>query len=1059
MSGTSTVPAELRRLMAELTGPGGSGGPDGRDGSAGSGDSAGSAGEGVAVAVGADDSPAVARIRSTRPARRLARDLPGALRPAGGAALLLGELTDCHLAGSGARWRRLHDVLTTSPDTLPELLAALPEPSDVEADRLPPKSVCDTMALLLEHAAPAHAVAALTALPERTLETILASGSLPGPSLTSAVVLHGDSRARTALARHPRIDARVLKQLVAVGDPKVNAAVYRNNRCTPSLRRAVVHAHAQGHVALEDALRAELLSPASAASRSRTAPLLVSGDPPLVTQALAWGVRKVAQRHALLRVLECRGADAVRTMLDDPAVVPHVNPEIRAEVADALEGADAALRLRATGEPYEDPAALPRLLGVSRGTSTLRDLLNEPYAHDFRALAAANRASPFMPKAAEELFRHEDATDAERAEFRLTLLNGPWRAGGRIAGNLTPPSRRLADEALDESAAAWAVGVVEAGLLDPAELVTTARPAVRAAEALRAVADRDLDVGAARNALAALYEDHLAGRSAAVETVLRNLPDHPGTLSEAVREAGAEATGVASGSTPDVVRPADLRRSALDAGESLGAVAVPTTAVPEQRSPAPVGERAHAALGAAPLPDGPAVPRRLPAHRQDDVPGRRHPATRADALARMAEAPDARSLARVVERAHLHGIVGDDDLLDRLPAAHLLRMPHDWGALDFPGAWRGSLAAFLERELGTDADAWLRLAATARRSMTAADDDESGSRSAPTWPELLARSRVDGRRADDVRGEACAPVGHASAFAPTEPPTSPESALRLLARGDHLWAWPLGTLLCVAGPAALAAVMGRVGADGPWMLAAFVLRSRPTEETPFAYLLDHRDRAALTVLSEQSRWLDSTATHRLLDLADPDVDLAVLRTDGDPELCRRVAARPGALVARLTAELRADPLTELPGARTPWLESAEPELIELVFDRAGKHLTMAQQLVGGLQLLRHGGPRRLSALAQSGRLGAAATRLCQKALASDDPAAVLAARAAKELAPERLANRLRKSRTHAQTRSLLDSTPGTPEWEALEAEHAREPIPFWEAVVRHRENRRPVRRA
>ncbi|MFG2640457.1 hypothetical protein ACGFYP_05720 [Streptomyces sp. NPDC048370] len=60
---------------------------------------------------------------------------------------------------------------------------------------------------------PAHAAAALTALPERTLETILASGSLPGPSLTSAVVLHGDSRARTALARHPRIDARVLRQL------------------------------------------------------------------------------------------------------------------------------------------------------------------------------------------------------------------------------------------------------------------------------------------------------------------------------------------------------------------------------------------------------------------------------------------------------------------------------------------------------------------------------------------------------------------------------------------------------------------------------------------------------------------------------------------------------------------------------------------------------------------------------------------------------------------------------------------------------------------------------
>ncbi|MCT4354004.1 hypothetical protein M5362_12775 [Streptomyces sp. Je 1-79] len=1087
MSGTLTAaPAELRRLFVEWAGP------------------VGPADEGAAVAAGAtDDSVAVARVRSTRPARRLAASLSHALPPTSAAAVLLSELTERHLAGSEARWRRLHDALTTSPDTLPELLAALPEPSEVAADRLPPTSVCDTMALLLEQARPAYAAAALTALPDRTLETILAGGSLPGPSLTSAVLLHGDSRSRTALARHPRIDARVLKQLVAADDPKVNAAVYRNNRCTPSLRRTVVHAHARGHVALEDALRAELLSSAGAASRSRTAPLLVSGDPPLVTQALTWGVRKVAQRHALLRVLECRGADAVRTMLADPAVVPHVHPVIRAEIADALEGADATLRLRAAGEPYEDPAVLPRLLGVSRGTSTLRDLLNEPYTHDFRALASANRTSPFMPKAAEELLRHEDATDVERAEFRLTLLNGPWRAGGRVAGNLTPPHRRLAEEPLDESAAEWAVGVVEAGLLDPAELVTTARPAARAAEALRAVADRDLDTGTARNTLTALYEENLAASPEAVATLLRNLPGHPGTLREAVREAGAEAARAAAtvrqptpsrtdagtdvpraGSvpTPDAEPPAGPPQPVPDGGVGLGVPSVPPTPLSEQRGQEPVGERARAALGAidllrslavpgtAPLPDDPVVLRRLAAHTRDDVPGRRHPdwlyeaclaqglndlahrcrtPTRADALARMAETPEAGSLARIAEPAYLHGIVRADDLLHHLPAAHLLRLPHDWAELAFPAAWRRSLATFLERELGTDADAWLRLAATARRSMEAADDAGTGRPAGPTWPELLDRSRLDTHRAADTVAEARAPLGHASTFAPTEPPTSPESAVRLLARGNHLWAWPLGTLLCVAGPVALAAVMARVGPDGPWMLAAFVLRSRATERTPFAYLVDHRDRAALTVLSEQSRWLDPACLHRLLDLADPDVDLAVLRGNGDPELCRRVAVRPGVLAPRLAAELRADPLAELPGGRTPWLESAEPDLIELVFDRAGKHLTAAQQLVGALNLLRHGGPRRLAALAESGRLGAAATRLCQKALASDDPDSVLAARAAKELAPERLAKRLRKSRTHAQTRSLLDSTPGTPDWEALEAEHARDPLPSWVAVVRH----------
>ncbi|MFF9912697.1 hypothetical protein [Streptomyces sp. NPDC013457] len=1068
MSGASTAPAELRRLMDALTGPGG----PSRDGAA-------------VVTDRRDDQAAVAVIRSARPARGLARALSRDLPPGGAAAALLRELTDRHLAGSGTRWRRLHDALTTAPDALPELLAELPVPSASEADRLPPKSVCATMELLLERAAPAHAAAALTALPERTLETILAGGSLPGPSLTSAVVLHGDTRARTALARHPRIDARVLKRLVGADDPQVNAAVYRNNRCTPSLRRTIVHAHAQARVPLEEKLRAELLSPAGTASRSRTAPLLVSGDPALVGQALTWGVRKAAQRHALLRVLECRGADALRTMLADPSVVPLVHPEIRAEAAEALHaaGGDAALRLRASGEPYDDPAVLPRLLGVSRGTSTLRDLLNEPYAHDFRALAAANRTRPFMPKAAEELLRHEDATDAERAEFRLTLLNGPWRAGGRIAGNLTPPGRRLSEELLDDSAADWAVGMVEAGLLDPAELVTKARPAARAVEALRAVCERGLDGDGLRRTLAALYEDHLAVRPDAVETLLRNLPDHPGTLTEAARSAGVRHATPSQTQTQTYTSTPAPSRADDEGVPPARAGSAPATDGEAAAPPArPAGARARAALGAidllrslaapgtAPLPDDPEVLRRLSAHTRDDVPGLRHPdwlheacmargsndlahrchpPTRTDTLARMAETPEPGSLARITEQAYLHGIVSADDLLRHLPAALMLRVPHDWNDLAFLAAWRRALATFLDRELGTEADGWLRLAAAARRSTSEPDGGGTAGRHTATWPELLDRSRRDARRTAVLLEEARAPLGHASPFTPTDPPTSPESAVRLLARGNHLWAWPLGTLLCVAGPAALASVMARLGPDGPWMLAAFVLRFRATAPTPFAFLLAHRDPSALTVLSQQSRWLDSTALRELLDLADPDVDLAVLRTNGDPDVSRCVAARPGALTRRLAAAVRADPLAELPGGRTAWLESAQPELVELVFDRAGKQLTMAQQLVGALSLLRHGGPGRLAALAAGGRLGAAVTRLCQKALASGDPASVLAARAAKELAPGRLVARLRKCRTHGDARALLDATPGTPEWEALEAEHARDPVPFWEAVVRH----------
>ncbi|MFE7951241.1 hypothetical protein [Streptomyces sp. NPDC057426] len=112
MSGASTAPAELRRLIDALIGPGGT------------------AQEGAAVvAERNDDRAAVAAVRSARPARALARALARELPPTSAAAVLLSELTARHLAGSGARWRRLHDALTTAQGTLPELLAALPVPT------------------------------------------------------------------------------------------------------------------------------------------------------------------------------------------------------------------------------------------------------------------------------------------------------------------------------------------------------------------------------------------------------------------------------------------------------------------------------------------------------------------------------------------------------------------------------------------------------------------------------------------------------------------------------------------------------------------------------------------------------------------------------------------------------------------------------------------------------------------------------------------------------------------------------------------------------------------
>ncbi|MFJ8696284.1 hypothetical protein ACIRED_25715, partial [Streptomyces roseolilacinus] len=795
-----------------------------------------------------------------------------------------------------------------------------------------------------------------------------------------------------------------------------------------------------------------------------------------------------------------RGAEAVRTMPADPSVARHVHAEVRAEVAAALDAPDGAARLRARGEPYDDPAALPRLLGTSRGTGTLRDLFDEPYAHDVRALAAANRRTPFMPKAAEELARHEDATNAERAEFRLTLLNAPWRTGGRIAGNLTPPARRLAGERLDESADEWAVGMVRAGLLDPADLLTTARPAAHAVRALHALAAQGLWPETARGTFTALLHDTVGNRPDAWEALFRLLPTHPGTPADAFREAGGSAgtagggpataeAGAAAGAGPgggvpaaegdvpaaedDVLAvPGPPREPQADAPPPLPPPA-PAPAPPAK----PVGVWSRSALGAvdllfslapdgaAPLPDDRGALRYLAAHGEGDAPGWRHPRwlwracaaqglddlvhpcetpTRAEALTWLAEAEGAEAAARVAERAFLHGVLNGDDLLHHLPAARLLRLPYGWHDLAFTTAWRRALAAFLDRELGTDADAWLRLAAAAR------DAAPDGGADAAAWPELLDRSR----RADPR------PVGGPREPLPADDgaPATAEAALRRLARGDHLWAWPLGALLCEARPEAVAAVLPRLGPDGPWLLAAYLLRHRPTPAAPFAHLLHLRDPAALRILSAQCRRLDDGAVHRLLDLADPDVDLAVLCATTDPEPLRRIAARPGPAAARLAADLRADPLATPPGG-TVWLESAEPDLIAYVFARSGRHLGLAQQLAGCLSLLRHGGRARLAALEQSGVLGATATRLCRKALASDDPQAPLAARLERELSADRLVARLRRAGGAWRTREILDGTPCPRDWDwdALDAAHRDEPIPHWEQLVRHPEAPRDFR--
>ncbi|MYQ97116.1 hypothetical protein, partial [Streptomyces sp. SID6139] len=200
-------------------------------------------------------------VERARPARSVAAKLAVAGGVDDETAALLRELTGRHLGADVGRWCGVYDALGGHRGGLTELLAAPPvaQGSDDTLRPPAPRSVHRTLGLLLEHAEPEHAAAALAALPERVTTELLAGGTPPRAALLTAVVGHGDSRTRAALARHPRLDTRVLARLAAIDDGHVVAAVYRNPRTTQSLRRTIVRR--LDTVPLDEALRAELTVP------------------------------------------------------------------------------------------------------------------------------------------------------------------------------------------------------------------------------------------------------------------------------------------------------------------------------------------------------------------------------------------------------------------------------------------------------------------------------------------------------------------------------------------------------------------------------------------------------------------------------------------------------------------------------------------------------------------------------------------------------------------------------------------------------------------------------
>ncbi|MCF4136683.1 hypothetical protein L1856_07085 [Streptomyces sp. Tue 6430] len=152
--------------------------------------------------------------------------------------------------------------------------------------------------------------------------------------------------------------------------------------------------------------------------------------------------------------------------------------------------------------------------------------------------------------------------------------------------------------------------------------------------------------------------------------------------------------------------------------------------------------------------------------------------------------------AQHTERAYVQGVLPAEELLTLLPARRLLLPPHDWRRLAFAAAWRAALARLLRAELGADPDAWLRLAATVTASEAASEG--------LTWAELLERAQ-----------SGAAPAASGGTSLGRTRPGSPDEAIELLEHGDHLWAWPEGTLLCLADAEVVAAVLPRLGPTGP----------------------------------------------------------------------------------------------------------------------------------------------------------------------------------------------------------------------------------------------------
>ncbi|MFJ8741227.1 hypothetical protein ACIRL2_17805 [Embleya sp. NPDC127516] len=530
------------------------------------------------AAIGTPKHPALARIAA------LTRDLaePADLArvvhevtPARTAVATLVELPECaelrdllhrHLGAHADRWTTLRAVLPRRREALPALLAGIeagtvtapPEPAGG-----PPPTLTKPYRHLLTAADPDDLRALLPDLPDSLVRDLLSSGSLPR-HVHEAAITSTDPRVWEAIARNVGLDIRELARLVAKQVPAVDAAAYLSLRSTPSLRRTIA-----ARTPLAPGLRAELLAHGD---RRTLLPLVASGDPELAARALWFGCRKIAQQYAYVKVWERHGPAGVRTLLDSSGT--GTAAQIRKRVEAALKAEDGLTDLRESGEPYEDPATLPHRLQTRTSRTTVRDLVHEPYAHDFALLMAAEREEPFAYEAVDDLIRHEDATDEDRARLRLVLINAQRNYARRT--NDTLPEEWLRTEPFDGNEN-WVNEAVEYDLLDPARLIDVAHPAQAVVTAARRVNPTTV-LAPMRARLAELTREHLAGHTEALAIAVGLIDGFNASLAELVTVAG-QAAGPRPGAE-ELARAdaATLAAARRDAAETANSTPVPATA-------------------------------------------------------------------------------------------------------------------------------------------------------------------------------------------------------------------------------------------------------------------------------------------------------------------------------------------------------------------------------------------------------------------------------------------------------------------------------------------------